>query len=232
VRESGIAGSQLGDEFGRTFDQRAFEHRRVLVVDERPDLLHMRVFVRDHMDEAVFDVRVHPFGRAQRLEADLQAGDRTSHAYRFAATHGDRDRRHASLRIEPHQVAQRDFDSPAHLWQHGHAASGLDVELGMLRQRSGDSLAGNLAQLSKVMQTLRTRVEIISLELIRGRMSASRVVDLVEALDVFGVNLGRRTLRPRADRRARRRTDDESNADSLQFKPTRRSRRQRSTPAR
>ncbi len=71
VRVAHLAGSQLGDEFGRALDQRAFEHRGVFVVDERDGLLDVRVLVRDHVDEAILDIGIHPFGRAKRFETDL-----------------------------------------------------------------------------------------------------------------------------------------------------------------
>ena len=56
------------------------------MVHQLPGLLDVRVLVRDHVHEAVFDIGIHPFGRAQRLETDLQAGHRTAHADGLAAT--------------------------------------------------------------------------------------------------------------------------------------------------
>ena len=76
----------------------------MLVVHERDGLLHVCVLVRDDVHEAVLDVRIHPFGRAKRLETDLQTRDRTAHANGLAATDDDRDRRRSGLRVQAHEL--------------------------------------------------------------------------------------------------------------------------------
>ena len=45
------------------------------------------------------------------------------------------------------------------------------------------------------MQAFRPGVEVVALKLLGGRMAACSVVDLVEAIDVFRVDLGRGALR-------------------------------------
>src|SRR3546814_4164497 len=81
ARVGDLAGSEFGDELADAFDQRDIEHaRRLLLADRiRVELLHVRVLVGEHIDDAVLDVRVEPVDRAPRLQTDLDAGIRRAH---------------------------------------------------------------------------------------------------------------------------------------------------------
>src|SRR3984885_5013983 len=59
-----LAGNQLGCEVSRSFDQGHLEHGGMLVIGESLRLLDMRIFVSDHIYKTVFDIGIHPVGRA------------------------------------------------------------------------------------------------------------------------------------------------------------------------
>src|SRR5688572_5317820 len=60
------------------------------------------------------------------------------------------------------------------------------------------------------MQTLRAPIQVVALELLGGRVSAGRVIHLVEELDVLDVNGGHRAPRGCAERCASNRADRNS----------------------
>jgi hypothetical protein len=68
----------------------------------------------------------------------------------------------------------------------------------MTGQGFGDCSPGNVSQLSELVQSVRTGIDIIVLKLIGGRMSARGIVDLIEAVDVPDLN--DRSRRPAGDR--------------------------------
>ena len=80
----------------------------MVVVDERTDLLHMDVFVCDHVYEPVFEIGVEILYAAECLETDHDSEDWTSDTHRFSAAHRDGYRRKFCVGIECVQPPQRD----------------------------------------------------------------------------------------------------------------------------
>src|SRR3546814_14745424 len=60
----------------------------------------------------------------------------------------------------------------------------------LFRSHVGDPLAGDVALAHQHLQPVRTLVEVVVLELFRGRIPAGGVVDAIEQVDVFGVDDG------------------------------------------
>jgi len=58
----------------------------------------------------------------------------------------------------------------------------------MYCQSFGDPLPGNASRLGKLVQAVRTRIDVVELELIGRRVLAGVVVDPIEALHVLDVD--------------------------------------------
>ena len=173
----------------------------MFVVVEHLVLLHMRELMRDDMHEAVFDVRIYPGGGTERLEADLHAGCGASDAHGLAAADGDRHRREFRLGIKLGQLVERGHKPLARVREHRRAAFGVRVNLRTLGQRVGDARAGDVAQFRQRVQPVRTRIEVVVLELIGRRMTTRRIIDLVEEGDIVDLDRGPSRRRRGAEKR-------------------------------
>src|SRR5690606_32068661 len=168
ARVADPAGHQFGDEFRRALHQRPAQHRgpriaglgRVL----GRDLLGMHVFVRDHVHEAVLQVRVHEVGGAQRLQPDRRPG-RIDDADRPPTTNHDRHRWILGLRVHLRQPCKRSREPALHRRQHLQAPPRVLVDLRVGLDPLGDPLGGHPPQLREFLQAGAARRKVFGLEL-------------------------------------------------------------------
>src|SRR6266581_7560172 len=104
------------------------------VISHRRDLLYVRVFVSDHVNKTIFQVGIEPGGRAERLESDLYAGDRTAHTHGLSTTHRDRHRRKSGFRIELTEFVQGGFETLTYLGAYFEAGFCTLVDFGLSGQ--------------------------------------------------------------------------------------------------
>jgi len=140
----------------------------------------MGIFVRNRVDEAIFEVRPEVIDSAKRLQADHHSrGVRDSDG--LAAADGDRDRRECGLRVETPQGLQRCRYACRDARQDRHASLCIRKDLGMGSDRLGHGVARDIPYLRQVPESRRPRVDIVTLKLGRRWMSVGRFIDLVES---------------------------------------------------